>query len=304
MEKPTLLVLAAGMGSRYGGLKQIDPMGPAGETILDYSIYDAIRGGFAKVVFVIRKEFEESFRDSVGNRFMDRIEVDYAFQELEDIPVGFEVPGERRKPWGTAHAVYSARNEISSPFGVINADDFYGRDAYVQASDFLSGSGAALPESYCLVGYRLGNTLSDHGGVNRGVTTRTDGGLLRNVEEVTGITRGNEGTVRGVSIDGSQRELSEDTLVSMNFWGFSPLLFTQLEANLRGFLESCSDTASEEWHIPTVIGSLLRQGEASCKVISSEGRWFGVTHREDKPIVMETIRKLVESGVYPCPLWE
>jgi len=302
MEKPTLLVLAAGMGSRYGGLKQIDPMGPAGETILDYSIHDAIRGGFAKVVFVIRKEFEDPFRASVGDRFMDQIEVAYAFQELEDIPVGFEVPGDRRKPWGTAHAVYAARNEVSSPFAAINADDFYGRDAYVQASEFLSGSGSASSASYCLVGYRLGNTLSDHGGVNRGVTTHTDGGLLRNVEEVTGITRGEKGSVRGVALDGSERELSEDTLVSMNFWGFTPLLFTQLEANLRGFLESCGDTASEEWHIPTVIGSLLRQGEASCKVLSSEGEWFGVTHREDKPIVMETIREQVQSGVYPCPL--
>ncbi len=302
MEKPTLLVLAAGMGSRYGGLKQIDPMGPAGETILDYSIYDAIQGGFGKVVFVIREEFEDSFRASVGDRFMDRIKVAYAFQQLEDIPAGFVVPGDREKPWGTAHAVYSARHEVSSPFAVINADDFYGRDAYVQAFAFLSGAGVATSGSYCLVGYPLGNTLSENGEVNRGVTTHTSDGLLRTVEEVTGISREEEGCVRGISADGSMRELSANTIVSMNFWGFSPLLFTQLEVNFCGFLESCGDASTEEWHIPTVIGSLLRQGEASCKVLSSKGEWFGVTHREDKPIVMETIRKLVESGEYPSPL--
>ncbi|MCS5538673.1 MAG: sugar phosphate nucleotidyltransferase [Roseibacillus sp.] len=300
MHKPTLLVLAAGLGSRYGGLKQIDPMGPHGETILDYSLYDAIRCGFERVVFVIREEFAETFQASVGARFKDRIEVAYAFQRLDDLPAGFPAPEERTKPWGTAHAVYSARHEVREPFVAINADDFYGRNAYAQAATFLADT---MPDSscYCLVGYHLNNTLSEHGGVNRGVTSHADG-LLKDVEEIVGITRREDGRVLGSAADGSEHELVEDVLVSLNFWGFTPVFFTQLEANLRSFLETCDDPATGECHIPTVVDLLLKREEASCRVLASGGSWFGVTHREDKPVVMQTIRELVTAGEYPSPL--
>ena len=300
MHKPTLLVLAAGLGSRYGGLKQIDPMGPNGETILDYSLYDAIRCGFKRVVFVIREEFAEAFEASVGARFKDRIEVAYAFQRLDDLPAGLAPPEARTKPWGTAHAVYSARHEVSEPFVAINADDFYGRDAYARAASFLAET---EPDSscYCLVGYHLKNTLSEYGGVNRGVASHVDG-LLKDVEEIMKITRRKDGRVLGSAADGSERELAENVLVSMNFWGFTPVFFTQLEANLQTFLETCDDPASGECHIPTVADLLLKSGEASCRVLSSGESWFGVTHREDKPVVMNTISELVTAGEYPSPL--
>jgi hypothetical protein len=300
MHKPTLLVLAAGLGSRYGGLKQIDPMGPHGETILDYSLYDAIHCGFERVVFVIREEFAEAFQASVGARLKDRIEVAYAFQRLDDLPGDFRVPEERTKPWGTAHAVYSARHEVSDPFVAINADDFYGRDAYAQAATFLADT-APGSSCYCLVGYHLDKTLSEHGGVNRGVTSHADG-LLKDVEEIVRITRREDGRVLGSAADGSERELAEDVLVSMNFWGFTPVFFTQLEEKLRTFLGSCENPTTGECHIPTVVDLLLKNEEASCRVLASGGSWFGVTHREDKPVVMETIRKLVDAGDYPSPL--
>ncbi|MCH2062395.1 MAG: NTP transferase domain-containing protein [Roseibacillus sp.] len=301
MQEPTLLVLAAGMGSRYGGLKQMAPMGPHEETILDYSLYDAIFCGFRRVVFVIRDEFEEAFRTSIGERFSDRVEVAYAFQRLDDVPAGFETPDDRIKPWGTAHAVYAARHAVSGPFAVINADDFYGRDAYTQAATFLSHMRTDRPPSYCLVAYHLGATLSEHGGVNRGVTSHSEG-LLQDVEEIGGIGRQEDGRVLGFTADGSERELTEDALVSMNFWGFTPNLFTQLEESLLSFLESCADPVTAEWHIPTAVDGLLKNGQASCRVLASRGDWFGVTHREDKAQAVETIGKLVSAGEYPSPL--
>ena len=305
MEIPTLLVLAAGMGSRYGGLKQIDPMGPSGETILDYSIWDAIQAGFRKVVFVIREEFERDFRESIGNRIAGRIEVDYAFQSIDDLPAGFDVPPAREKPWGTAHAVYSARQVISAPFAVINADDFYGRDAYRQSYDFLfpESVGNRDSSSCCLVAYSLINTLSDHGGVNRGITSQTVDQHLEVVEEVTGIVRNERGEIKGTALDGTERVLSEDASASMNFWGFSPLIFDQLEGQFLQFLSSCENLTTAEWHIPTLIDLLLQTGEASCQVIPTGGSWFGVTHREDKPKVMNAIGNLVAQGEYGSPLW-
>ena len=306
MHTPTLLVLAAGMGSRYGGLKQIDPMGPSGEAILDYSIWDAIQAGFRKVVFVIREEFEKDFRESVGNRIASHIEVDYAFQSIEDLPPGFDVPPAREKPWGTAHALYSARKVISSSFAVINADDFYGRDAYAQAYHFLfpASAGNRNPSSCCLVAYSLVNTLSDHGGVNRGVTSQTAGHELELVEEVTGIMRNAVGEIKGLALDGSERVLDENTCVSMNFWGFSPLIFDQMQDQFSQFLASSENLDTAEWHIPTLVDLLLKKGEASCQVISTDGNWFGVTHREDKPMVMNAIGSLVTQGEYGSPLWE
>lgn len=306
MQTPTLLVLAAGMGSRYGGLKQIDPMGPSGETILDYSIWDAIQAGFRKVVFVIREEFEKDFRESVGNRIASHIEVDYAFQSIEDLPSGFDVPPARKKPWGTAHALYSARKVISSSFATINADDFYGRDAYARSFQFLFPSSAEKrnPSSCCLVAYSLINTLSDHGGVNRGIASQTAGHQLEFVEEVTGIMRNKVGKIKGVALDGSERVLGENTSVSMNFWGFSPMIFDQLRDQFSHFLASSENPDTAEWHIPTLVDLLLKKGGATCEVISTDGNWFGVTHREDKPMVMNAIGSLVTQGEYGSPLWE
>ncbi|MFM1557842.1 MAG: NDP-sugar synthase [Roseibacillus sp.] len=299
MQKPTLLVLAAGMGSRYGGLKQIVPIGPSGETILDYSVYDAIRAGFGKVVFVIREDFEQAFRDSVGSRFADRIVVEYAFQRLGDLPAGFSAP-ERPKPWGTAHAVYAARHLVKEPCAVINADDFYGRDAYAKAAAFLTQPDAD-PSRYCIVGYYLKNTLSDHGGVNRGITTHA-GGLLSNVEEIIEITRREDGSVFGTSVDGKERELDEDAIVSMNFWGFPPHFFTQLEDQFRAFLESREDLTTGECYIPTVVDNLIKANQASCQVLASRGSWFGITYPADLPIVVESVKQLVESAEYPSLL--
>ena len=306
METPTLLVLAAGMGSRYGGLKQIDPMGPADETILDYSIWDAIDAGFRKVVFVIREEFEDAFRLALGDRISEHVEVAYAFQCMHDLPSGFEVPAARLKPWGTAHAVFSAREQITSPFAVINADDFYGRDAYMKAAEFLCAPPEVTGEASacCLVAYTLGKTLSDHGEVNRGITSQTVDEELELVEEITGIARNDSGRIEGLASDGTTRVLSENAAASMNFWGFSPRLFDQLDDQLTAFLESGVDLDSAEWHIPTVVDLLVRQGKASCRVLSSTGNWFGVTHRKDKPLVMNAIARLVSEGEYPSPLWE
>ena len=300
MDAPTLLVLAAGMGSRYGGLKQIDPMGPRGETILDYSVYDAIQAGFGKVVFVIREEFEEAFRSSVGARFSDRIEVDYAFQRLDDVPAGFTVPAARTKPWGTAHAVYAARQVVREPFAAINADDFYGRDAYLRAARFLQRA-AEAPARYCLVGYYLRNTLSDHGGVNRGVTAHANG-LLSDVEEIVEITRGGDGAIRGTDTAGTEQVLKEDAIVSMNFWAFTPHFFEQLEERFHAFLAAREDLTTGECYIPTVVDDLIKNGTATCEVVASTGSWFGVTYPADKPVVVETIRNLVKAGEYPSPL--
>ena len=300
MQKPTLLVLAAGMGSRYGGLKQLDPMGPNGETILDYSLHDAIRSGFGKVVFVIREEFAEAFRERIGAQIEDRVEVAYAFQRLDDLPPGFRVPEKRTKPWGTAHAVYAARHVVSEPCAVINADDFYGRDAYQKAASFLSGAGEGSG-SYCLVGYYLENTLSDHGGVNRGVATHRDG-YLEHVEEVVDIRPREGGQISGTAPDGASRVLGGSTLVSMNFWGFTPDFFRKLEAIFHGFLEEGGDLANRECYIPSVIDALLKAKLAECKVIASEGSWFGVTYPEDKPAVMQKVTSLVAAGAYPTPL--
>ncbi len=297
MTSPTLLVLAAGMGSRYGGLKQIDPMGPNGETILDYSVHDALRAGFGKVVFVIRDDFEAAFRESVGARCEDRLAVDYAFQRLEDLPAGFALPREREKPWGTAHAIRAARKVVDGPFAVINADDFYGREAYGQAAAYLAED---HPGECCLVGYHLANTLSEHGGVNRGVTTH-EGGYLLNVEEIVEITRGKEG-VSGLTGRGERRALDEQALVSMNFWGFSPGFFDQLEERFRMFLEARGNEPKAECYIPTVVDDLIRDGQTRCRVLSTNASWFGVTYPEDKPVVMETLAALVEQGEYPSPL--
>lgn len=301
--KPTLLVLAAGMGSRYGGLKQMDPMGPNGETVLDYSVYDAIRAGFGRVVFIIREDFAEAFKQGVGARFADRIQVDYAFQKLDDLPGGFTVPEGRTKPWGTAHAVRAARHLVKEPFAVINADDFYGSDAYVRAAEFLA---RPRPETdrahYAMIGYPLVNTLSDHGDVNRGICTRDEQGLLSTVEEYVKIERESDGVVRGNSLDGSRREVCENSPVSMNFWAFSRCFFDHLEVEFAHFLENFGTLEKSENYIPTVVDALIRGGKADCSVLDTTSHWFGVTYPDDKPHVVASILQLIGSGDYPADL--
>lgn len=299
----TLLVLAAGMGSRYGGLKQIDPMGPSGETVLDYSVFDAIRAGFERVVFIIREDFAEAFKAGVGRRFAERIQVDYAFQRLDDLPAGFSVPAGRSKPWGTAHAVRAARNSVKDPFAVINADDFYGRDSYERAAAFLKSPAALNGMShYAMVGYPLENTLSDHGDVNRGICERDAAGLLTQVEEYVTIEREADGVVRGNALDGTRRVIPEATPVSMNFWAFTPCFFQDLEDEFSAFLSARGLEEKSECYIPSVVDSLIRAGKADCRVLETTSQWFGVTYPDDKPHVVGSIQSLIESGEYPVAL--
>jgi len=300
--KPTLVVLAAGMGSRYGGLKQMDPMGPNGETVLDYSVFDAIRAGFGKVVFIIREDFAEAFKQGVGARFAGRIEVDYAFQKLDDIPAGFSVPEGREKPWGTSHAVRAARHVVREHFAVINADDFYGRDAYATAAKYFAGLPAGITDETAMIGYPLINTLSDHGHVNRGICEIDDQGDLTSVEEVLNIQREDDGVVRGTGIDGRRVEIADDSLVSMNFWAFGPDFFSSLEDAFISFLKASGDQLKSECYIPSVVDALIQSGKTECPVLRTTSHWFGVTYPEDKPHVVESIAKLIEEGEYPHSL--
>lgn len=290
------------MGSRYGGLKQVDPVGPNGETVLDYSVYDAARAGFSRVVFVIRRDFEKLFREQVGAKHESRMDVDYAFQEMSEIPTGIEVDlSGRTKPLGTSHAIWCARDSIAQPFGVINADDFYGRDSFATLKGWLTGFSAqgTLPTS--MVAFNLANTLSDHGDVSRGVCTVSENGNLSSVQECTGVRRDEQGVIRGIKPDGSKAEFTGDELVSMNFWGFTPEIFPELESGLRGFLERASDPKAE-YYIPTAVSEWIEAGKTQTEVLTSNSTWFGVTYREDKPLVEAAIRDLVSAGEYPVRL--
>lgn len=297
--KPTLLVLAAGMGSRYGGLKQMDPMGPNGETVLDYSVYDAIRAGFGKVVFIIREDFAEAFKQGVGARFADRIEVDYVFQKLDDLPEGFGIPEGRQKPWGTSHAVRAARHAVKEHFAVINADDFYGADAYQRAASFFSSLPEGVTNEMAMVGYPLENTLSDHGHVNRGICKIDEQGFLTNVEEYLNIEREDDGHVRGNALDGKRHVVPAGSLVSMNFWAFGPDFFGQLEEAFTRFMMESGDQLKSECYIPTVVDHLIHGGHSQCPVLKTTSQWFGVTYPDDKPFVVESIAKLIAEGEYP-----
>jgi hypothetical protein len=300
MIQPTLIVLAAGMGSRYGGLKQMDPMGPNGETVLDYSVFDALRAGFGRVVFIIREDFADAFKQGVGARFADRIQVDYAFQRLDDLPGDFTVPAGRTKPWGTAHAVRAARAIVNEPFAVINADDFYGRDAYVRAAAFLSQPTPADGKAhYAMVGYPLANTLSDHGDVNRGICSTDANHLLTTVEEYVKIEREADGVVRGNALDGSRNPISESGPVSMNIWAFTQCFFAHLEQDFINFLTEFGQQEKSEYYIPTVVDALIRANIADCEVLETTSHWFGVTYPADKPHVVASIRKLIDAGEYP-----
>ncbi|MGD8329926.1 MAG: NTP transferase domain-containing protein [Acidobacteriota bacterium] len=299
VEGPSLVVLAAGMGSRYGGLKQIDPVGPAGETLLDYSIFDAVRAGFRRVIFVIRHDIEEAFVARVGAKYdaIEGVEVDYAFQELDDLPDGFELPPARQKPWGTAHATLAARNLIDGPFVVVNADDFYGRKAFEMLVEYLRAGG----EDIAMVGFVLRDTLSPHGTVTRGVC-RTDGEWLQTIDELSGIAPDGDGATYPGG-DGQPRSLSGDETVSMNFWGFPASVMGSLQSGLREFLEVNRTDPDLEYLLPDRVDQLIAAGDARVRVLPGGGPWFGVTYQEDRSGVMQSIRKLVDEGEYPEKLW-
>lgn len=311
---PTLLVLAAGMGSRYGGLKQIEPVGPAGETVLDYAVFDARRAGFGRVVFVIRRDFEEVFREKIGARYAGRMAVDYVFQSVDALPAGFSVPAGREKPWGTGHAVWCARDAVAENFAVINADDFYGADSFAQLGKFLAG---ARGPRFAMVGFQLANTLSEHGAVSRGVCVADAAGALSSITEHTGIMAAEVG---------AGRKYSGAELVSMNCWGFTPELFGALDGQLREFLGSVGaatpssrvelkrvervaspgggiDPLKAEFYLPAAVSAQITRGHAVVSVLPTVSAWFGVTYREDKPRVIAAIADLVRRGVYPEKLW-
>jgi hypothetical protein len=299
--QPTLLVLAAGMGSRYGGLKQIDPMGPAGETLLDYSVFDALRAGFGRAVFVIRPDFEAAFRERVLVRFAGKIETALAFQTLDVLPQGFHVPPGREKPWGTTHAILCARDAVTEPFAMINADDFYGRDSFAVLGRRLAG---LAPDSaaYCMVGFTLAGTLSEHGTVARGVCRTDDRGFLADIQELTGVGRVAGGRIRGEGKEGPV-ELTGAEPVSMNMWGFTPRIFPQLEEDFRGFLTAHGNQLKSECYIPMSLGAIVHAGQASCEVLPTSSTWFGATYAEDKAAVQASLAKLVAAGEYPPSLW-
>ena len=301
MVKPTLLVLAAGMGSRYGSLKQMDGVGPNGEAIIDYSVYDAIRAGFGKVVFVIRHSFEADFKEVFNaERFGGKIEVKYVFQELDYLPEGFALPEGRVKPWGTNHAVMMAADVINEPFAVINADDFYGRTAYTTIADYLTQL-ANSEGRYCMVGYQVSKTLSENGTVSRGVCTVDEEGNLRGMVERTQIERVN-GTI--VFHDGGADEpLAEDTPVSMNLFGFTPDYFAHSKAFFKEFLAANIEDLKAEFFIPRMVNKVINDGTATMRVLKTTSDWFGVTYKEDKPMLVAKIEELIAAGEYPRNLW-
>jgi len=297
--KPTLVVLAAGMGSRYGGLKQVDPVGPSGEAILDYSVFDAIRGGFGKVVFIIRKDFEQEFKSKVGAKYEGHVPVEYCFQDINDLPAPFTVPEGRAKPWGTAHATRAARNVVKEPFAVINADDFYGRDAFAKLGAYLAN---AKPMSFAMVGYRLDLTLSENGSVARGICDVAADGTLKGVTEMTKLVRAGA-TAENREDEANPTKVPLDARVSMNLWGFTPELFFALEERFPKWLAENGKKEKSEWYIPFVVDELIKEGQATCTVLPTESCWFGVTYREDKPFVVGEIGKLVAAGEYPQKLF-
>ncbi len=298
--KPTLLVLAAGIGSRYGGLKQMDQVGPSGETIIDYSIYDAMKAGFGKVVFVIRRDIEKDFKEVFIDKLKDHIDVDYVFQHIDMVPKGISFSYNRNKPWGTGHAVMVAEQKINEPFAVINADDFYGGSSYRVMADFLTNSSDI--NEYSMVGYRLDRTLSDHGHVARGVCETNQDSYLRIVNERTRIEKA-KGKILFTDDDGSITVLTGNETVSMNFWGFKKSVFDHLNELFIQFVKENSDDPKAEFFIPDMITDLINKNAAKVKVLNTDELWFGVTYREDKPIVIESIRELVSKGVYPSKLW-
>ena len=299
--KPTLFVLAAGMGTRYGGLKQLDGLGPNGETIMDYSIFDAIRGGFGKVVFVIRKDFENDFREKILSKYEGRIPVEVVFQSTDKLPEGYTCPEDRTKPWGTNHAVLMGAGAIREPFAVINADDFYGRDAFaVMGKDLMRERDRK--GDYSMVGFRVCNTMSEYGSVARGVCENNDG-VLTSVVERTAISYNPDHDIVFTDENGVEQKLAPNTPVSMNFWGFTPDYFDFAGREFKKFLDAKLTTPKAEMTIPDCIDPLIKSGEASVKVLDTDSKWFGVTYSADRPAVVAKLQELVDAGEYPSPLF-
>ena len=298
--KPTLFVLAAGMGSRYGGLKQLDGLGPHGETIMDYSIYDAIRSGFGKVVFVIRHDFEADFRSKILSKYENHIPTEVVFQSINDLPEGYTCPEGRTKPWGTNHALLMGRNVIKEPFAIINADDFYGQDSFRVMAEQLSK--ATGENEYCMVGFRIGNTMSKSGTVARGICETKDGYLTGVVERTAIGYKGEE--ICFTDENGVEQTLAPETPVSMNLWGFTPDYFKYSKDYFSAYLKDNIDNPKSEFYIPTMVNKLVKEGRVQLRVLHSSAQWFGVTYKEDRPAVVERIRRQIEAGIYPEKLWK
>jgi len=304
-KSPTLLVLAAGMGSRYGGLKQVDPVGPSNETLMDYGIFDALRAGFDRVVFVIRRDFEAEFREKIGRKYEGRVAVDYAFQPIDDLPAGFKTPATRSKPWGTAHAIRAARSVIQAPFAMVNADDFYGRDAFQSLGAFLKDSpnkDEASRFHFAMVGYCLNQTLSEHGTVARGVCCVSPDGFLDSVTEMTKLLPVAAG-VENRENEAHPVRLTGHETVSMNMWGFTPKLMTAFEEQFPLWLRANGENPKAEWYIPQVVSELVHAKRADVRVLPTTSSWFGITYRDDRARVSSEIHRLVAAGVYPENLW-
>ena len=303
MASLTLVVMAAGIGSRYGGLKQIDPVGPSGEVVLDYSVYDALRSGFDRVVFIIRKDIEKSFRERIGRRIERAADTAYVLQSLERVPHGFKLPEERSKPWGTAQAILASKDSITTPFLAINADDYYGRTAFEAMADHLGRASASGGAEFAMVGYRLENTLSEHGTVARGVCEATADGYLVGIRELLKVKRFPDG-VKHTENDVSWMPLDPASWASMNFWGFTPVLFDDLERLFSEFLRrNAGNIIKAEFLIPVAVGELLREGRVRVRILPTRERWFGMTYPEDRPLFRSAILELVGAGVYPRDLW-
>jgi hypothetical protein len=306
MNKPVLVIMAAGMGSRYGGLKQMDPVDSEGHIIMDFSMFDAKRAGFDKVIFIIKREFEEDFREKVGKRIEKYMEVSYAFQEIGNIPAGYEVPEGRVKPWGTAHAVLSCIDQIDGPFAVINADDYYGREAFQLIYDYLSAHEDDEKYRYTMVGYLLGNTVTDNGHVSRGICETNMHGELVSVEERTRIEK-RDGGIAFTEDDGKTwTEVSGDAVVSMNMWGFTKSILHEIRDGFPAFLDKGlqSNPMKCEYYLPAVVSRLLEEGKATAAVLKSADKWYGITYKEDKPVVVAALQKMKDDGIYPKHLWE
>lgn len=296
--KTTLVIMAAGMGSRFGGIKQIEKLGPSGEIILDYSVFDAKEAGFDKVVFIIRKDIEEAFREAVGNRFEGFIDVEYVFQDMNDLPAGYSVPEGREKPWGTGQAILACKGVVNEPFAVINADDYYGKEGFVKIHKFLTEqANATRPYQFCMAGFRVGNTLSENGTVTRGVC-QVENGKLTHIEETSDIAKGN-----GVAVT-PKGEIAFDTPVSMNMWGFTPAILEELEKGFPKFLDGIAgNELKAEYLLPTIVGDMVQAGDAVVNVLDVSDKWFGVTYKEDKDSVIKAFADLVEKGVYNKKLY-
>lgn len=302
--KPTLFVLAAGMGSRYGGLKQLDGVGPQGQTIMDYSIYDAIRAGFGKIVFVIRRDIEDAFREKILSRYEGHIPVEVVFQAVDKLPEGYTVPEGRTKPWGTNHAVLMAADAIKEPFAVINADDYYGRDAFAVVGKFLANLPEGSKGKYCMVAFDLGNTMTENGSVSRGVCTADADGHLASVTERTAIQYTPDGRITFTDENGTAQYPPADTPVSMNLWGFTPDYFDYSKREFRRFLDAQGSELKSEFYIPTAIDTLIHNGEATVDMLRTTSRWTGVTYPEDRPMVVERLADLHAAGEYPDTLFD